>query len=165
METILKGAVFVNKVDNQVKAVHKILGYDPIQRSFTAPKHVIRANNPQFQKITVVKHGLAEGSLVLEGIPLAGSSSSHQVAEVESDSGLSKEGFGVFDQANPSEDPSGDLGDLDLSEADLLSARISSQAEMGFKRKPQTSLFVLIKGQSRKEAPGKSQSKPPPLLP
>ena len=50
--------------------------------------------------------------------------------------GLLEEGFSVFDQASPSEDPSGDLGDPDLSEADLLLARISSQAEMGFKRKP-----------------------------
>ena len=49
-------AVFVNKEDNQVRAAHKILGYDPIQKSFAAPKHMIRANDPRFQKITVAEH-------------------------------------------------------------------------------------------------------------
>ena len=148
METILKATVFVNEADNQVRATHKILGYDLIQRSFAALKHVIRANDPRLQKITVAEHGflIPEGSFVPEGIPLASSSLSHQAAEAESDLGLPEKGFSVFNQANPFEDPSGDLGDLDLSEADLLSARTSSQAKMGFKRKPQTSLFDLIKG-------------------
>ena len=30
LETILKAKVFVNEVDNQVRAIHKILRYDPI---------------------------------------------------------------------------------------------------------------------------------------
>ena len=30
LEIILKAEVFVNEVDNQVRAAHKILGYDPI---------------------------------------------------------------------------------------------------------------------------------------
>ena len=47
VETILKAAIFINKADNQVRAAHKILGYDPIQKSFLAPKHVIRANDPR----------------------------------------------------------------------------------------------------------------------
>ena len=68
----------------------------------------------------------------------------------------------MLDQVSPSEDPSGDLGDLDLSEEDLLSVGTSSQAEMGFKRKPTTSLFILLEGQPGKDVPGKSQSKPPP---
>ena len=160
-------AVFVNEADNQVRAAHKILGYDPIQKSFATPKHVIRANDPRLQKNTVVEHGflIPEGSPVLEGISLVGPSSSHQVAEAEGDLGLSEEGFSVFDQASPSEDPSGDLGDPDLSEADLLSVGTSFQAEMGFKRKPQTNLFDLIEGQPGKDAPGRSQSKPPPPPP
>ncbi|XP_050263870.1 uncharacterized protein LOC126708093 [Quercus robur] len=99
LETVLKVAVFVNEEDGQVRAVHKIVGYDPIQKSFAAPKHVIRANDPRLQKITVVEHGflISEGSPVPEGIPLAGSSPSHQAAEDEGDLGLSEEGFGVFD--------------------------------------------------------------------
>ena len=167
LETVLQAAVFVNDEDGQVRVAHKILGYDPIQKSFTAPKHMIRANDPQLQKITVVEHGflISEGSPIPEGISLAGSFSSLQAAEDEGDLGLSEEGFGVFDQTGPSEDPPGDLGDLDLSEAELLSVGTSSQAEMGLKRKPSTSLFDLIEGQSRKGAQGKPQSSvptPPP---
>ena len=89
---------------------------------------------------------IPEGSPVPEGVPLAGSSSSHQAAEAEGDLSLSEAGFGVFDQVSPSENPSGDLGDPDLSKADLLSIGTSSKAEMGFKRKPQASLFDLIEG-------------------
>ena len=167
METVLKAAVFVNEEDNQVRAAHKILGYDPIQKSFAAPKQVIRANDPRLQKITIAEHGflISKGSPVLEGIPLAGSSSSHQAAEDESDLGLSEEGFGIFDQAVPSEDPFDDLGDPDLSEAELLSVGTSSRAEMGFKRKPPTSLLDLLEGQLGKGVQGRSQSSvptPPP---
>ena len=54
------------------------------------------------------------------------------------------------------------LGDSDLSETDLLLVGTSSQAKMGFKRKPQASLFNLIEGQPGKDAPGKSQSNLPP---
>ena len=79
--------------------------------------------------------------------------------------GPSEEEFGVFNQISLFEDPSGDLSDPDLSEADLLSVGTSSQAEMGFKRKPQTSLFDLIEGQPGKDAPRKSQSKLPPPPP
>ena len=75
---------------------------------------------------------------------------SHQAAKNEGNLGLSEEGFRAFDQADPSEDPSGDLGDLDLSEAELLSVRTSSRAEMSLKRKPPTSLFDLIEGQPGK---------------
>ena len=157
LETVLQAAVFVNDEDGQVRVAHKILRYDPIQKSFAAPKHVIRANDPRLQKITIVEHGfsISEGSPVPEGIPLAGSSSSHQAAEDEGDLGLSGEGFGVFDQVDPSKDPPGDLGDPDLSEAELLSVGTSSRAEMGLKRKPPTSLFDLIEGQPGKGAQGK----------
>ena len=82
LETVLQAAVFVNDEDGQVRAAHKILGYDPIQKSFADPKYVISANNPRLPKITVVENGflISEGSPILEGIPLAGSSSSHQAA-------------------------------------------------------------------------------------
>ena len=108
---------------------------------------MIKANDPQLQKIAVVKHGflILEGSPVPQCIPLAGSFSSHQAAKAEGDLGLSEEGFDVFDPVSLSEDPSGDLGDPDLFEADLLSVGISSQVEMGFKRKPPTSLFDVIR--------------------
>ena len=85
---------------------------------------------------------------------MAGSSSSQQVANTEEvgaegeeqviELGQSEDEFGVFDQFDLSEDPSGDLGDPSLTEANLQGT--SSQDEMGFKRKPYTSLLDLIEG-------------------
>ena len=57
LETALRAEVFVNEIDHPVCAAHKILGYEPIQRSFAAPKSVIRAKDSQLQQITVAKHG------------------------------------------------------------------------------------------------------------
>ena len=79
--------------------------------------------------------------------------------------GQSEDEFGVFDQVNLSEDPSGDLGDPSLTKANLLSIGTSSQAEMGFKRKLLTNLLDLIEGQPGKDAPRKPQSKLPPPPP
>ena len=73
LETALRVKVFMNKSDHQVHAAHKILGYEPIQRSFTAPKSVIRAKDPQLQRITVAEHGFF----------LPGESSAQQAAETE----------------------------------------------------------------------------------
>ena len=92
---------------------------------------------------------------------MVNSSPSHQAAKDEGELGLFEEGFGAFDQTDPSEDPSGDLGDLDLSEAELFSVGTSSQAKMGLKRKPPTSLFDLIEGQREKGVQGKPQSNVP----
>ena len=85
LETILKEEVFVNEGDNQVRVTHKVLRYNPIQKSFSAPKHVIRAKDPWLHRITIAEHGflLPEGSSAQGGAMLAGSSSSHQAAEVE----------------------------------------------------------------------------------
>ena len=128
----------MNEVDNQVRAAHKILGYYPIQKSFSAPKYVIRAKDHRLHRITVTEQRflLPEGPPILEGAPLAGSSSSHQAAEAEggrveiegvvADLGPSEDEFGVFDQVNLSKDPSGDLGDPSLTEVDLLLVGTSS---------------------------------------
>ena len=124
---------------------------------------MISANNPRLPKITVVEQGflISERSPVPEGIPLVDSSPSHQAAKVEGDLGLSKKGFGAFDQADPFENPFGDLGDPNLSEAELLLVGTSSRTEMGLKRKLSTSLFDLIEGQLEKGAQGKPQSSVP----
>ena len=99
----------MNEGDLQVRATHKILGYDPIQKSFLAPKYVIKAKDPQLQRIIVTEHSflLPEGSSAQEGATLAGSSSSQQAAETEEvgaegeeqviELGQSKDEFGVFD--------------------------------------------------------------------
>ena len=165
----------MNKGDNQVRAAHKILGYDPIQKTFLAPKYVIRAKDPRLHRITVAEHGflLPKGSSTRGGATLASSFLSQQAAEAEkigakgeeqaTELGQSEDKFGVFDQIDPSEDPFGDLGNPSLTKADLQGT--SSQAEIGFKRKPPTSLLDLIEGQSGKDALGKSQPKLPPHPP
>ena len=73
LETVLRAEVFVNESDHQVRAAHKILGYNPIQRSFAAPKSVIRAKDPRLQKIIVVEHGFF----------FPGESSAQQATETE----------------------------------------------------------------------------------
>ena len=75
----------MNKGDNQVRATYKILGYDPIQKSFSTLKYVIRAKDPRLHRIIVAEHGflLPEGSSAQGGVTLAGSSSSHQATEAE----------------------------------------------------------------------------------
>ena len=83
----------MNEVDNQVRATHKILGYDPIQKSFLAPKYVIRAKDPRLHRITIAEHRflLPEGSPIQKGATLADSSSSHQAVEAVGGKAESKE--------------------------------------------------------------------------
>ena len=109
---------------------------------------MISDSRPWLPKITVVESRflISEGSSVLEGVPLVDLSLSHQGAEDEGELDQSKEGFGVFDVANQSEDLSGDISDPALSEAELSLVGTSSQAVMGLKRKPPTSLFELLEG-------------------
>ena len=57
LETTLRAEVFVNESNHQVHATHKILGYEPIRRSFVVPKSVIKAKDPRLQQITVAEHG------------------------------------------------------------------------------------------------------------
>ena len=125
------GEGFSVKGDLQVRVAHKILGYDLIQKSFAALKYVTKAKDPRLQRITIVEHSflLPEGSSTQGGVTLAGSSSSQQVAKIEEggeegeepviELGQSEDEFVLFDQFDLSEDPSGDLGDLSLTEADL----------------------------------------------
>ena len=95
---------------------------------------MIKAKDPRLHRITVAEHEflLLEGSPVPKGVPLVGSSSSHQAAEAEGVRAESEEQvadldqfedeFGVFDQVDLFEDPSGDSGDPSLTEANLLGA-------------------------------------------
>ena len=109
----------MNENDHQVRAAHKILGYDPIQRSFAAPKSIIRAKDPRLQKITVAEHGFF----------FPRESSVQQVAETEEGRDKVQEQviildqfedeFGAFEQLDTLEDPFGDTGDRNLFDADL----------------------------------------------
>ena len=119
LETILRAEGFVNEGDQQVRAAHKILGYDPIQKSFAAPKYVIKAKDSRLQKITVTKHDFF----------FPGGSSAQQATETEEgrDEGekqvieldQSEDEFGAFEQLDSFEDPFGDIGDPNFSEVDL----------------------------------------------
>ena len=92
---------------------------------------MIKAKDPRLQRITVTEDGflLLEGSSAQGGVALASSSSSQQATEIEErggegeepiiELGQSEDEFGVFDQFDPSEDPSGDLGNPSLTEANL----------------------------------------------
>ena len=150
----------MNKSDHQVRATHKILGYDPIQKSFAVPKYVIKAKDPWLRKITVVEHSFffPEGSSAPQATKTEEEKDEGKELVIELDQ--FEDEFGVFDQLDPSEDPLGDIGDPNLVEEDLQGT--SSQADMGFKRKPSASLLDLIEGQPRKDVPGKSQPKLPP---
>ena len=134
----------MNNSDFQVRAVHKILRYDPIQKSFLAPKYVIKAKNPQLQKITIAEHNffLPEGSSAQQAAETEEGKVEGEEQVIELDQ--SEDEFGAFDQFDPSEGPSGDLGNPSLTEADLQGT--SSQADMGFKRKPSASLHDLLEG-------------------
>ncbi|KAL0001256.1 hypothetical protein SO802_015037 [Lithocarpus litseifolius] len=48
--------IFVH-TDEQLRAAHIILGYDPISSSFQAPKYVIKMKDPQLQQINIVVPG------------------------------------------------------------------------------------------------------------
>ena len=45
------------KVTTRSELLTRSFGYDPIQKSFVAPKYVIKAKHLRLQKITVVEHG------------------------------------------------------------------------------------------------------------
>ena len=144
----------MNEGDHQVRAAHKILGYDPIQKSFAALKYVIKAKDTWRQKITVAEHGFffPEGSSAPSTVETEEGRDEGEEQVIELDQ--SEDEFGAFDQLDPSEDPFGDIGDPNLAEEDLQGT--FSQANMGFKRKPSASLLDLIEGQLGKDVPGKS---------
>ena len=66
LDRILQSKVYVNEADDQLRAVHLILGYMPISHAFQAPRCVIRAKDPWLHRISVAY----EGFVVPEGVPL-----------------------------------------------------------------------------------------------
>ena len=131
----------------------------PIQKSFTAPKYVIKAKDPRLQKITVAEHGFffPKGSSAQQAAETEEERDEGEEQVIELDQ--SEDEFGAFDQFDPSEDPFGDTGDHNLSKVDFQGT--SSQTDMDFKRKPSASLRDLLKGQPGKDTLGKSQPKLP----
>ena len=166
LDRVLRAEIYVNEADGQLRAAHLILSYTPISFAFQVPKYMIRARDPQLQRVSVAYKGF----IVPEGIPLledetrtkplfvatvlVGASSS-QPALREDEEGEeeeeevvqlsdSLEDFGVFDQPTQSEE------DFE---------------EMGIQRKPQRSLMELIENQPGKNASAKSIQSQIPSLP
>ena len=139
--------MFVNEDDNQLRVAHLIQGYTPISRAFQAPKCVIKARDPCLQKINVAVEGflLLKGASLPEGIPLVGSFSSHPVVEEEEEKtekeeevielGSSKDEFEVFNRAQSFEDPFGDLGNPNCTDADFPFSETPFKEDMGIQRK------------------------------
>lgn len=172
LQKVLRVVVFENEANQQIRAAHKILGYTPIQKSFAAPKHMIKAKDPRLQRITVTEDGFQfpKEPSTSEGVTLAVPSSPHIFPEAAeenlereeevADSGPAEDDFDAFEQVHQSEDPPRDLVDPRLTEADFLATETSPRLEMGYKKKSQPSLLDLIEGQ-----PGKSKPKLPPPPP
>ena len=143
LENILKAEVFVNEDDNQLRAAHLILGYTPISRAFQAPKCIIKAHDPRLYRICVAVEGflLPKGASVLKGIPLVGPSSSRPVVEEEDEKekkeeeavelGSSEDEFEVFNRAQSSKGPFGDLGNPSCTEADFSFSETPLKEDMG----------------------------------
>ena len=134
-----------------------ILGYMPISHAFQAPKCVIKAHDPHLRRICVVVEGFLppEVASIPEGMPLAGPSSSYPVIEEEHEFevekkeevvelDLSEDKFEVFNQAQSSESPFGDLDDPNCIEADFLFSETPFEKDMGIQRKQKTSMLDLI---------------------
>ena len=98
----------MNEGDFQVRAAHKILGYDPIQKSFASPKYVIKAKDPRLQKITVMEHDffLPEGSSTQQAAKTEEGEVEGKEQVIELDQ--FEDEFNVFDQFNSSEGLFGD---------------------------------------------------------
>ena len=109
----------MNEGEHQVRAAHMILRYNPIQKSFAAPKYVIKAKDPRLQKITVAEHSFffPEGSSAQQAAETEEGRDKGEEQVIELDQ--FEDEFGAFDQLDPSEDPFGDIGNPNLAEVDL----------------------------------------------
>ena len=113
-----------------------------------------------------------EDASIPEGVPLVGSSSSRLVVEEEdkraekeeevAELGLSEDEFEVFNRAQSSKGPFGDLGNPNCIEADFSFSETPLEEDMGIQRKQKSSLLDLIESQPGRETQGRvAQSKPP----
>ena len=66
LDRVLQAEIYVNESDDQLRAAHLILGYNPISHAFQAPSCVIRVKDPRLRRISVAY----EGFVVPQGIPL-----------------------------------------------------------------------------------------------
>ena len=119
------------------------LGYTSISRAFQVSKCVIKACDPRLHRISIAVEGflLLKGTLLLEGVPLVGSSSSRPVVKEEEEKTKREEEvieldsfedeFEVFNWAQLSEDLFGDLGDPDYTKVDFPFSETPFEEDMG----------------------------------
>ena len=108
LDKILKAKVFVH-TDSQLRAVHIILGYTPISKTFQALKCVIKARDLRLHRISVavpsflisgqIPKGVLTTTTILEEVPKVEASSSHPISKEEEEEKEKEEGeiFEVFD--------------------------------------------------------------------
>ena len=80
LDKILKVEVFVHS-GGQLRAVHLILGYTPISKSFQAPKCVIKAKDSLRYHISVAISSFLTTDPIPKGIPKVALSFQHVVEE------------------------------------------------------------------------------------
>ena len=129
LNKILNAEMFVH-TNGQLRVAHLILDYIPISKSFQAPKCVIKARDPQLQRISVIApsflitdpipESVLSTNPIPEGIPQVEASSSYPIIkekekEQEQEKEIvevsdSEDDYEVFNQPLSSEIPLGDLG-------------------------------------------------------
>ena len=147
LDRVLQAEIYVNELDGQLRAVHLILGYNPISRAFQAPLCVIRANDPWLRRINVTYEGfvvpqgihLPRYSLLTEPLPVASltaaATSSPFVFQVEEEEEVEREEEGFVDLTSLT----------DYYEVFHQSSPSPNVPEdMGIQRKPQRSLQKLL---------------------
>ena len=159
--------------DGQLRAVHLILGYTPISKSYQAPKCVIKAKDPHLHRISVATLGflttgpIPEGTLTTDPIPesipkvalppqyTTGEATlsyptitkeeekEEEVVEVSD----SKDEFEVFNQPLSPKASTSDLGHPFSAQSNQHQGVTSIPNDMGIQRKLRSTLQELLESQ------------------
>ena len=66
LDRVLQAEIYVNPSNDQLRAAHLILNYNPISHAFQDPSCMIKAKDPRLRRISVAY----EGFIVPQGVPL-----------------------------------------------------------------------------------------------
>ena len=168
--------------DGQLRAVHLILGYTPISKSYQAPKCVIKAKDPHLHRISVATLGflttgpIPEGTLTTDPIPesipkvalppqyTTGEATlsyptitkeeekEEEVVEVSD----SKDEFEVFNQPLSPKASTSDLGHPFSAQSNQHQGVTSIPNDMGIQRKLRSTLQELLESQPGENTPRKA---------
>ena len=147
MDRVLRAEIYVNPSDDQLRAAHLILGYNPISRAFQAPSCVIKAKDPRLRRISVAY----EGFVVPEGVPLPKYSQPTEPLPVASLAEAAQSSSPVFQVVEEEETEREEEGVVDLTSAtddyevfNQSTPSPDTPEDMGIQRKPQRSLQELL---------------------